>query len=131
MAVIPPVVRHMLLCDDVTRNPDNPEKVSLIGLTSVVRAVEDFPILVSQLCVYLVFTNGRGSATIQIVIREAETGRKVTGGHPHRVKFAGDPTRVQGLILRLRDCVFPEPGLYQVELHVDEKAVAEEPLLVR
>jgi hypothetical protein len=43
MNTVDPVVRHMLLCDDVQRDPGDPRKVNVFGLVSTVRAVAEAP----------------------------------------------------------------------------------------
>jgi hypothetical protein len=131
MAVIPPVVRHMLVCDDVTTNPLNASKVNLIGLTTYVQARGAFPVLTPQLCVYLQFTNGRGVGRVQVRVREAATNRLLVGSRLHWVAFPNSPLPVHGMVFRVRNCVFLQPGLCHVEFCVDGKTVAVEPLMVR
>ncbi len=133
MAVIPPVVRHMLVCDDVTRDPDNPERLNVLGLISAIDSGEDppFPLRHPQLSIFLQMTNGRGSGMAQVLIREADTDQFVSAGRPHRVTFPKEPLLVHGAVFRLLGCLFPRAGLYYVEFWFDGEVIAEEPLLVR
>jgi hypothetical protein len=131
MAVIPPVVRHILVCDDVLRNPENPSKIDIQGLVSSIQALGDFPILVPLLCVFVQFTNGRGIGRVQVAIRLADSEGLVSGSKSHSVKFPFNPLTVHGITFRLLDCIFTQSGLYHIEFCVDEKPIAVEPLLVR
>ena len=132
MATIPPVVRHMILCDEVTSDPTT-ERINLLGLVTSIesRAASPFPLRYPQLCAYLQMTNGRGSGVVQLLIRLADSEWLVSGSSPHRVRFPNDPLLVHGMVLRLLNCPFPQPGLYIVEVRFEGQVIANEPLLVR
>jgi hypothetical protein len=131
MAIIPPVVRHMILCDDAQKAPSGKE--SVMGICAFIRSEGDppYPHRHPLLCVYLLMTNGRGTGSVRILVRHATTERVVAGTPPRQLGFPSDPLHVHSLVLRILNCPFPEPGLYYVDFHVDGVAIASEPLLLR
>jgi hypothetical protein len=133
MADIPPVVRHMLLCDDVRPNPDDPHKPDIIGLLNRIESESDpaFPLRYPVFCVYLRLTGGRGSGHFKIVVREADTDRLIFNGRLFKITFPGDPLAIGGLMIRVRDCVFSRAGLYWVRLVHQGRTLAQESLLLR
>ena len=133
MIAIAPVVRHMLLCDDVVELPAGSGKVTLVGLVTNIesRLEPTFPLIHPSLCVYVQMTNGRGRADVQVLIRQVDSDRVVSGIRPRAVDFPTQPLRVHGMLFRILDCAFPTPGLYQVEFRVGDQVLAHEPLLVR
>jgi hypothetical protein len=74
MSQIPPIVRHMLLCDDVQRHPANPRKVNVYGLIHSLRSTAEasFP-LSCTFSIYLAVTGGRGTGEYRIAITRADT----------------------------------------------------------
>ncbi len=64
MSDIQPVVRYMVVCEDVQTGPENLRRISLVGLISAIRSLEDppFPLLYREICVYLLLTECRGPA---------------------------------------------------------------------
>lgn len=130
---IDPVVRHMLVCDDVQPHADFPNKVNVLGLISTVRAVSDpaYPLQVPQLSVYLAVTGGRGTGTATIIVKHADTELVIFRSASHHITLPADPLAVLGLVFRIRDGVFPQPGLYWVEFEYNEKVLTRQPLLVR
>ena len=133
MIAIAPVVRHMLLCDDVVEAPAGSGKVNLVGLITSIESRLDppFPLNHPSLCVYVQMTNGRGRADVQVLIRLVESDRPVSGIRPRAVAFPPEPLPVHAMLFRILECRFPKPGLYQVEFRVGDQVLAQEPLLVR
>jgi hypothetical protein len=133
MKTIKPVVRHMLLCEDVQLSPTNSRKVNVFGLLSAVR-VEDhvgaFP-LQHSFCVYLMLTGGRGAGDGQIVVIHDETQEFVYVGTPHRITFDPNPLSIKGVIIRVPACDLPTPGLYWVCFRYNDEVIAQEPFEVR
>jgi hypothetical protein len=133
MNEVDPVVRHMLLCDDVQRDPVNPNKVNVIGLVSTIQGVSEppFPLLHPELCVYLQVTGGRGEGDAQIVVQHADSDQVVFSSPAHRLVFSTNPLSILGIIFRIQSCVFPGPGLYWVQFWYNQKRLAQQPLLTR
>src|SRR5689334_7418413 len=125
-ASIDPVVRLMVVCDNVVPNPDNSNKTDLQGVLSTltVDANESFPVILEQMCVFLIMTSGRGTGRGRIVVVDAETGADVFGCHPDEMAFGNDPLERVGKIFRLLNCRFPSAGQYRVEFRYNGKALA-------
>lgn len=130
MAGIDPVVRHMLLCDDVRADPVNPHRLDVFGLATTLHA-ESFPALVSELCVLLMLTEVRGPGLGRVVVVDAEAQLAIFTGADHPIQPRSNPLDVTGIVFRIRNCPFTKPGLYEVQFRYNEKVLAQQPLLVR
>ena len=131
---VPPVVRHMLLCEDIGRDPTNPKRIAIYGLIGAIRSTGEppFPLLYPVLCVYLVLAGGRGEGDAQIVGVSADGEKPVFASPTHRLSFGlTDPLDVAAVIFRIRDCSFPQAGLYWIEFRYNGETIAREPLVVR
>ncbi len=133
MSRVDPFIRHMLLCEDVRRDPNNPNKVDVLGLLSTIRAGGEsaFPLHLPVLCVYLEVSGGRGVGQARIDCRQADSGQVIFSTPPHPLTFSLDPLAVRFLIFRVTDCFFPEPGLYWVQFCYNQRILVEQPLVVR
>ena len=133
MEGVDPFVRHMLLCEDTRRDPNNPKKVDVLGLLSTIQPVGEsaFPLHLAALCVYLEVTGGRGTGQAQVDCRQADTGRVVFSSPPHALTFPLNPLAIRSLVFRIRDCIFSDPGLYWIQFCYNQKTLAEQPLVVR
>jgi hypothetical protein len=130
---IKPVVRYMLLCDDWQLGPANNRRVTIIGLISNIHAIENppYPLFYREMCVFLALTEGRGQGEGKIVCAFEETGQNIfeTRGRP--ISFGPDPLEVVGVPFRIRDCSFPQAGLYSVQFWYEGEMVEERPLRMR
>jgi hypothetical protein len=128
-----PTVRYLILCEDVQTDPDNPRRISLVGLISAIRSLEQppFPLLYRELCVFLQVTECRGPGDGRIEIHHADSGQVVFRTQTRTIPFPSDPLEVVGATFRLRNCLFQEPGLYWVQFVYNEQAIAQQPLLLR
>ena len=133
MSGVNPVVRHMLLCDDIRPNPSNPNKMDVLGLVSTIHAVaeSDYPLHVPMLCVYLEIAGGRGIGQARIDCRQADSGLVMFSSPTHKLNFPPDPRAVRGLAFRLVDCMFPQSGLYWVQFCYNQQILTEQPVVVR
>ena len=132
MASIPPVIRHMLICDDVQRGSETRPKLNVIGLVHRIRAKpgQQFPIQHTGLCVYLVLTGGSGTGQIQVRITDAESDVGLVETPIHEFEHPPDRHAISGLAIRIAACIFPHPGLYWVEFHHDGNMLRREPVSV-
>lgn len=112
-----PVVRHMLLCEDVRTSRDNPSQVDVFGLVSAIRSLADppFPLRYPVLCVYLQVTEGRGTGEGKIVAVHADSDHVAFATEAYHISFGPDPLAVMRIIFRVRNCIFASPGLYWIE----------------
>jgi uncharacterized protein DUF6941 len=130
---IEPVVRHMLPCDDAETDVDNPYKVNVRGLASMIRVAEGavYPVIHPELYIYLQVAGGRGNGEGRIVVRQADSDRPVFGSSVHRLSFPQDPLVILGVGFRLQQCRFPQPGLYWGQFLYNDQLLAQQPLLLR
>src|SRR4051794_12176990 len=117
MASVPPVIRHMMVCDDVARTGADRRNLNVLGVTHTIRARPDqaFPLTHPGLCVYLMLAGGVGVGQIQLRVTEADTSLSLFGSPVHSVTYPADRHEIAGFILRIGPCVFPRPGLSWVE----------------
>jgi hypothetical protein len=113
MSDIEPVVRHMLLCDDVQRDEEQPNRFNVLGLANAIRFApeSEFPVRQRLLTVLLLLSGGRGSGQVHLVGVHADSNEAVFQTPPRTVHFAADPVAVQALIFRVLDVPFPQPGV--------------------
>jgi hypothetical protein len=133
MPELNPVVRYLILCEDVQTDPENPRRVTLSGLISAIRSLEQpsFPLLYRELCVFLQVTGCRGSGDGRIEIQHADSGQIVFRTRTRTIPFGSDPLEIVGVTFRLRDCLFREAGLYAVQFWYNERMIAQQALLLR
>jgi hypothetical protein len=133
MSEVYPTVRYLILCEEVQTDPDNPRRVTLVGLISTIRSLEKppFPILFREICAFIQLTECRGSADGRIEIHHAESGQVVFRTRTRTIPFGSDPLEVIGVTFHIRNCQFQEPGLYWVQFWYNEAMIAQQPLLLR
>ena len=128
-----PVVRYMLVCEDWEADPGRELRLSVFGLvTNLISGDEPpFPMTHPQLCILLVLTECYRPGQFQIVCVSEEHGGRVFANPERVVNLPADPLRVHGVSFRIRDCVFPGPGFYSIQLLHDGVLVEERPIHVR
>jgi hypothetical protein len=88
-----PIVRYMLLCDDIRIDADDPACVHVECLLTNVVSLEfpPFPLLREMLCVYLMLTEcyGNGVAQIRVVYSDGEHEVPLFGSPERLLDFAG------------------------------------------
>jgi hypothetical protein len=133
MSQVQPTVRYLILCEDVQIDPDNPRRITIVGLISAIHSLEQpaFPLLYREICVFLQMTECRGSAEGRIEIHHADSGQVVFRTRTRTIPFGNDPLEVVGVVFRIRNCLFQEPGLYWVQFWYNEQMIAQQSLLLR
>jgi hypothetical protein len=123
----------MILCEDWSVDPDNPRRINILGLLSSIRLVENqpYPLLLTELCVLLALADGRGQGRCRIVCRMEDTGQRMFATPWRTIRFGDDPLEVTAVPFRIRDCLFPVPGLYTIEFWYNDRVLEERPLLLR
>ncbi len=121
-----PVVIGLTLCDLVIRE-ERTRKTSTVGAFTGL-GMPAFPGVAAPFSVLAVLTDGVGEGTIQLEITRLDTGEDIHA-FEGRVVFPDVLAEVT-YHLRLRSCMFPEPGLYQLTLLVDGEWVAQRRLRV-
>ncbi len=133
MSQVQPTVRYSIVCENVEIDPDNPARITLIGLLSAIRSIgqPSFPLLYPEICVFLQLTECRGAGKGRIEIYHADSGQEVFRTRTRRIQFGRDPLALSGVVFRIRNCLFREPGLYWVQFWYNEQMIAEQPLVLR
>lgn len=132
MAGLLPVIRHMIVCQDIPIDPANPRRVTLVNLLSGIQSQSQppFPLRYPKLCTYIRLTECRGTAEVRLQIEQADTQIVILRTPPRRFSFGNDPLKVFNMIFRLRDGVFPHAGLYWVQLCYNDTVIFQEPLVL-
>jgi hypothetical protein len=130
---IQPVVRYMILCEDWGVDPNNARRVMILGLISNIQGIDDppYPLLYQEMCVFLALTDGYGQGEGKIICVHEGSGQKAFVTRSRPIIFGPDPLEVVGVAFRIRDCVFPRPGLYSVQFSYEGVVVEERPLRLR
>ena len=133
MTNVHPNVRYLIVCEDVQTAPENPHRVSLVGLISKISSSEEpsFPLLYEEVCVFLQLTECRGSAEGRIEVRHADSDQLAFRTQTRTIPFGKDPLEVYGATFRIRNCLFRENGLYWVQFWYNERVIAQQPLVLR
>jgi hypothetical protein len=133
MDQVHPTVRYLIVCEDVQTDPDNPRRITLVGLISAILSIEEppFPLLYREICVFLQLTECRGPADGRIEIQHADSGQVVFRTRTRTIPFPSDPLEVGGVTFRLRNCFFQEPGLYWIQFWYNEQMIAQQPLVLK
>jgi hypothetical protein len=133
MSEVHPTVRYLIVCEDVQTDPDNPRRVTLVGLISAIRSIEQppYPLLYREICIFLQLTECRGAAEGRIEILHAESGQVIFRTRTRTIPLGSDPLEVIGATFRIRNCLFQGPGLYWVQFWYNEQMIAQQPLLLR
>ena len=129
MAGLLPVVRYLIVCEDI---PAHTNRVSLLNLLGTLRSGSQppFPFRCPKFCVHARLTECRGVGEVRLKIEEEDTQTVIHQSASQRYNFGNDPLKVFHASFRLRDCVFPAAGLYSVQLCYNDIVVFQEPLRV-
>jgi uncharacterized protein DUF6941 len=124
-----PRVQAMVVCDDVEDTDEDFEALNLVGVRAVITA-SMFPMVRSQLCVFLQMSGHQGEARCHIEIECVATDDVIHETEPLTFQFVA-PTIVVPGYFRLANCVFSTAGLYYVQIYSDTKLIGERPLFLR
>ena len=131
-----PFVRHMLLCDDVRQDANNPSCTHIDCVMDNIVSLDEppFPVLRDKICVYLVLTgcHGQGIGQIRVAFADSEPEQPLFGSPERLLDFAGrSPLELVGVIFRLKACLFPQAGRYSVQFWYDNQKVEDRPLRLK
>jgi hypothetical protein len=128
-----PVVRNLLVCEEVATDPGNLNRVSLVGLIHAIRSLEKppYPLLYRPFEVIVQMTGCRGPGEVRVEIRVADTNELVFRTRARLAPFRDDPLCLYGLRFRIRDCRFPAPGLYWIQFWYNNAVLSQQPIILR
>lgn len=121
--LILPRVHVMVLCDDIEPSLEEEGVFQLLGVRSALQA-DSFPYIHPELCVYLQVTGHPGRTSGTVILFQAETDRTLRRRSLPAVDFLG-PLNIIPLAGRLRNCEFPAPGLYYIQITFEGKLLGE------
>ena len=122
----PPLIDALILCKYVHFEEGNPRNFTLVGCFSKL-LVESFP-ATPFFYVYAALTNALGETTIRIAVERLDTGEEIDT-YQIPLRFP-DKLAMGQLSLRIKDCIFPFDGWYQVTLYADGQWLAQRRLKV-
>ena len=119
--MIPPIVRQMVVCDDLSTDLSKSKRIDAFGLAHSITPTlgSQYPVKHPQLSVFLLLTGGVGSGRIQIRIRSEESDTINAASEVHEIENPVARNEVAGVIVRIKNCVFDKPGFYWVEFVYD------------
>jgi len=122
-----PIVRAMVLCEDVLPGPSGSGNVHLLNVFGAIRPRSEpaFPYRLRQLCVFLQLSDAQGHLTGRILARNAGSHTIVFASGEHPIHFV-DRLQVKWVVFRLNDCYFPAAGVYWVEFYCAERWLADQ-----
>jgi hypothetical protein len=125
-----PTVRYLIVCEDVKIDPQKPRPVSLIGLISALQSDQQpaFLYVHKELCVFVQLTECRGPGQGRIEIQHADSGDVAVRGRTQTLALSSDPLRQVGCAFRLRNCRFPEAGLYWFQFWYNGRLLEQQPV---
>jgi hypothetical protein len=112
-----PVTKAIYVCDEVVEDPTS-RKVHFLGIFNAVRPASPaaYPFRLGQMCVVAQLIDGLDEIPIRSEIVRAETEEVVYSSAEQRLRFPQRHTTVFACF-RIRNCPFPQPGVYFVELY--------------
>ncbi len=132
MAAPAPVVRYLIVCERIDKDPSNPRKLSAINLIGNINPTSGsmYPIYFQEFVVLCFLTEGRGTVQIRIEISQ-DSGSPIYRGSEQTIAFGPDVLGVNAASFRIRDLVIPIAGVYDVKLYIDGVEIACHPLRAR
>ncbi len=125
-----PIAKSVYVCDSVVRDPQS-GKMTLFNLWDAVRVPDGapFPFCLSRICVFVWWRGGLKNITSRIDIVQASTG-DVVRRTPDIPTVFKDRTSSLYSLYRIEDCVFPEAGVYSIELFCNNTFVEDQAIEV-
>jgi hypothetical protein len=123
-----PRVHAMVLCDSINERQEETDLFDLIGARTQILS-DRFPFRHPDLAVYLQLTGHEGTADGQLKVVQARTDNVLFVRDLPALEFIG-PQVITCVRARIRNCRFPEPGLYFIQFLTDDKQIGEKLLRV-
>ena len=128
----PPVVRNLVLCEDVIVDPKNRQRSTIVNVLAGIRSRTEpaFPYRQEKLGVYVQLTECRTGGKVRLDVLEADTDKVIFTTPEQNVTLPNNPLAVHSMRFRLRNCTFPAPGLYMVQFVFDNRVLSQQSLLL-
>lgn len=111
-ATIIPVAKALYLCDGHIGFPS--QKTDLVGIFNSIRA-KKYPHAQKHFVVFAQLISGLGIVPFYFDVRFAPTGKLIHTTNIQNLNFPHRDKLVQ-LAFTMRGCLFPQPGIYLIEL---------------
>jgi hypothetical protein len=123
-----PILRAFVLCDNVTDHAAKQDQKDLLGAgLSRIECVDPLPVKMS-FWVFVQLSDQKETGEFRLAIMRADSGRRYFF-RPVTVRHQ-DAVRATIFCIRLYDCIFPDRGVYFVELWYDNTWVIDQRLEV-
>ena len=120
--VILPVAKALYLCDGHLGFASR--KTDLMGIFDSIRPQCGYPHIHPSFVVFARMAQGLGTIPFRVDIRHAASGQFVAGTLVHQLVFP-DRDTIVNTVVTLKGVSFPQPGIYFVELLLDNQWVAD------
>jgi hypothetical protein len=121
-----PMLKAFVLCDNITDNPANRDQKDLQGAgLSRMECVDSLPVKLS-FWVFVQLSDQKETGDVRLALMRADSGRRYFF-RPVTVRH-NDTVQATVFCMRLYDCVFPERGIYFLELWYDNVWVVDQRL---
>ena len=130
MARVRPILRHLLVCEEVVVEKNQISLLHLI-LNIYSKGIAAYPLLFREICVFAALTEVRGQGSFFLRLVQADSDEEVFRSQRRLHQFGDDPLKVHGMPFRIRNCLFPEMGLYYVQFWFNDILLAHQDLFLR
>ena len=120
--VILPVTKSLYLCDGHLGFTSN--KTDLKGIFDSIRPQRGFPHIHPPFVVFARLAQGLGKIPFRVDIRFAASGQYVAGTLVQQLVFP-DRDTIVNMVVTMKGGSFPQPGIFLVELLLDNQWVAD------
>jgi hypothetical protein len=120
--IILPVAKSLYLCDGHLGFTS--KKVDLIGIFDSIRPQSGYPHIQPSFVVFARLGQGLGTIPFRVDIRLAAGGQFVAGTSVQHLVFP-DRDTIVNMVVTLKGVSFPQPGIFLVELLLDNQWVAD------
>jgi hypothetical protein len=119
-------LKAFVLCDDITDHPASADRKNLQGAgLSRLECARPAPVSLT-FWVFVQLSNQNATGEVRLALTRADSGRRYFF-RPVTVRH-DDPVRATTICIRLYDCVFPDRGVYFVEMWYDGDWVVDQRL---
>jgi hypothetical protein len=134
MTGVRPTPRGITVCEAIAPDVENPRRLTLHRVVHSIQPKRgcSYPVRHGRLCVFAQVTEGRGTGTMAVVVRRADTEQVIYRTADVQVVLPqNDPLRVFGASFTTAEMTFPTAGLYWFELWYDDSVLMQTPVVLR
>jgi hypothetical protein len=133
VAGIQPVVRYLIVCQDIIPDPADARRLTLVNLISAIRSQSTplFPSCHAEFCVLVQLTECRGISDVRLDVVQADTDTAIFQTRTRSIPFGNEPLQIVNLYFRIRNCTFPTAGLYWVQFWYNGVELTQQPIVLR